>query len=134
MTKVLVTGCLLLVSAAIASAQLSQITFASATPFSVGNATLPAGMYFIKPAGDPNTFQCVATSGSPAIYFEADEMDQTPSSTGVTFMQYGKKMVLKQFSVSGIQEFYITASLPEKQQKKTGTPGFKVVMQAKTTN
>ena len=134
MTKVLVTGCLLLLlSAGIAFSQTPQITFASATAFSVGNATLPAGMYFIKPAGDPNTFQCVAASGSPSIYFEADEMDQTPSSTGVTFMQYGKNMVLKQFSVSGIQEFYITASLPEKQQKKTGATGFKVILQAKTT-
>ncbi len=133
MMKVLVTSCLLLLSSCIASAQTPQITFASATPFSVGNATLPAGMYFIQPAGDANTFKCVATSGSPSIYFEADEMDQTPSSTGVTFMQYGKNMVLKQFSVSGIQEFYITASLPEKQQKKTGAQGFKVIMQAKTT-
>lgn len=134
MTKVLITGCWLLLSAGFALAQLSQITFASATPFSVGNATLPAGMYFIRPAGDPNTFECVATSGSPSVYFEADEMDQTPSSTGVTFMQYGKAMVLKQFSVSGIQEFYITGSLPEKQQKKTGAKGFKVIMEAKTTS
>jgi len=133
MTKVLITGCLLLLSGSIASAQLSQITFASATTFSVGNATLPAGMYFIQPTSDKNTFKCVATSGSPSIYFEADEMDQTPSSTGVTFMQYGKNMVLKQFSVSGMQEFYITASLPEKQQKKTGAKGFKVIMQAQTT-
>jgi hypothetical protein len=133
MMKVLITLCLLLLSAGIASAQLSQITFAAATSFSVGNATLPAGMYFIQPTKDPNTFKCVATSGSPSIYFEADEMDQTPSSTGVTFMQYGKNMVLKQFSVAGIQEFYISASLPEKQQKKTGARGFKVSMQAKTT-
>jgi hypothetical protein len=131
MRRALITGCLMLLSVAFASAQ--QITFASATPFSVGNASLPAGMYFISPTDGSGTFKCVATSGSPVIYFEADATDQVPSSTGVTFMQYGKNMVLKTFSVSGVQEFYITASLPEKQHKKTGAKPIKITTSATTS-
>jgi hypothetical protein len=131
MRNALIAGCLMLLGVAAASAQ--QITFASATPFSVGNANLPAGMYFISPVDGNGTFKCVATSGSPMIYFEADATDQVPTSTGVTFMQYGKNMVLKYFSVSGVQEFFITASLPEKQQKKTGVKPTKVTTKATTS-
>lgn len=131
MRRALIQGYLLLMAVACVSAQ--QITFASVTPFSVGNATLPGGMYFISPIDGNGTFKCVATSGSPEIYFEADATDQIPSSTGVTFMQYGKTMVLKYFSVSGIQEFFITASLPEKQQKKAGVKPTKVTTKATTS-
>jgi hypothetical protein len=118
MRKVVISG-LILMSMGIISAQEFNLKFTSKTPFSVGNGSLPAGTYQIRPMDEENsTFECAALSGSPSVLFEADGMDTTPTKTEVTFRKYGDKLVLKNMSIAGEQGYWIPISLHEKHHKK----------------
>jgi hypothetical protein len=118
MRKVVIGG-LILMSMGIISAQDFNLKFTSKTPFSVGNGSLPAGTYQIRPIDEENTtFECAAASGSPSVLFEADALDTTPTKTEVTFRKYGDKLVLKNMSIAGEQVYWIPISLHEKHHKK----------------
>jgi hypothetical protein len=130
MKKLLMFTCLALLTVFIAAAQ--TITFTTKTPFSVGNATLPAGTYSIQNVGDDlMTFQISATNGGTGVMFEADAMDNTPTTSGVTFAKYNDKLILKSFTVGGSQGYFIPLSLPEKHAKKSGAKPTKVTTAAK---
>jgi hypothetical protein len=118
MRKVVIGG-LILMSMGIISAQDFNLKFTSKTPFSVGNGSLPAGTYQIRPIDEENTtFECAAASGSPSVLFEADALDTTPTKTEVTFRKYGDKLVLKNISIAGEQGYWIPISLHEKHHIK----------------
>ncbi len=130
MKKLLMLTCLTLLAVGIASAQ--TINFTSKTAFSVGNASFPAGSYQIHAADQEQVlFECTADSKGHSAMFEADNMDTTPTTTGVTFAKYGDKLILKSFTVAGAGGWFIPISLAEKQVKKTGTKPTKVTTPAK---
>ena len=132
MKRLLMLACLTLLAVGIASAQQQLITFTTKTPFSLGNAKLPAGTYQIAASGqDLQTFECTNESTRTSVMFEADATDMTPSTSSVTFAKYGDQLVLKSFSAGGSQGFFIPLSLPEKQAKKSGAKPTKVTQPAK---
>jgi hypothetical protein len=114
-----VLGCLILFTMGIVSAQDFNLAFTSKTPFTVGNGNLPAGSYQIRPISEEGTFECSAASGQPAVLFEAEPMETVPAKTDLTFVKYGDKMLVKSFSVEGVQGYTIPVSLYEKHHKKT---------------
>jgi hypothetical protein len=125
MWKVLM-GCLILLTMGIVSAQDFKVNFTSKTPFTVGNANLPPGSYQIRPIDEEGTFECSAASGHPSVLFEAEPLETVPAKTDVAFAKYGDKMLLKNFSVEGVQAYTIPVSLYEKHHKKGGAKPTKV--------
>ena len=116
----------------IASAQPQLISFTSKTPFTIGNAKLPAGTYQISTSGqDLMTFECTNESTRTSVMFEADATDTAPSTSSVTFAKYGDQLVLKSVAAAGSQGFFIPLSIPEKQAKKSGAKPTKVTTPAK---
>jgi hypothetical protein len=132
MKKLLMLTCAALLTVGVASAQQQLLSFTVKTPFSIGNANLPAGTYQISTDGsDLMLFECTNESKGTSALFEADATDTTPSTSSVTFAKYGDKLVLKSFNAAGKQGFFIPLSLPEKQAKKTGAKPTKVNAPAK---
>lgn len=132
MKKLLMFTCLSLLVVGIASAQ--TMTFSIKTPFSVGNATLPAGTYQIQNVGeDLMTFQISNSSTGTGVMFEADAMDNTPTTSAVSFAKYGDKLILKSFTIGGGQGYFVPLSLPEKGAKKGGAKPTKVTTPAKSS-
>jgi len=132
MKKLMMLTCLTLLSVGIASAQQQLITFTSKSPFTLGNAKLPAGTYQIAGVGpELMTFECTNSSTRTSVMFEADATDTTPSTSSVTFAKYGDQLVLKSFNAAGSQGFFIPLSLPEKQAKKSGAKPTKMTTPAK---
>ncbi len=130
MKKLLMFTSMALLTAGLAAAQ--TITFSVKTPFSVGNATLPAGSYSIQNVDEQlTTFQVSNTNWGTGVMFEADAMDNTPTASGVTFAKYNDKLILKSFTVGGSQGYFIPLSLPEKHAKKSGAKPTKVTTPAK---
>src|SRR5271154_5522837 len=104
MKKLMMLTCLTLLSVGIASAQQQLITFTSKSPFTLGNAKLPAGTYQIAGVGpELMTFECTNNSTRTSVMFEADATDTTPSTSSVTFAKYGDQLVLKSFNAAGSQ-------------------------------
>ncbi len=130
MKTLLMFTCLALLAVGVASAQ--TLTFTSKAPFSVGNGNLPAGTYQIQSVGeDLMTFQVSSVSTGHGVMFEADSTDTTATTSAVTFLKYGDKLILKSFAVSGGGGYFIPISLPEKQAKKSGVKPTKVTAPAK---
>jgi len=125
MKKLLLLICLTLLTVGIASAQI--INFTMKSPFSIGNASLPAGTYQIHAADQEQImFECTNESKGTSVMFEADSTDTVPKTTGVTFAKYGDKLILKSFGTAGGQGWSIPISLAEKQVKKPGVKPSKV--------
>ncbi len=130
MKTLLMFTCMALLTVGVASAQ--TLTFTSKVPFSVGNGNLPAGTYQIQSVGDDlMTFQVSSVSTGHGVMFEADSTDTTATTSTVTFLKYGDKLILKSFAVSGSGGYFIPISLPEKQAKKSGVKPTKVTAPAK---
>jgi hypothetical protein len=97
---------LLLVGVHNASAQITDpVEFTTSFPFTVGQATMPAGSYTIKPDLDASGY-LVLTGSRGSVYFQTDsaEARQTPSKTEVVFKHYGSGYVLKDIWVEGSNE------------------------------
>ncbi|MGA7413887.1 MAG: hypothetical protein WBW33_25650 [Bryobacteraceae bacterium] len=129
MKKLLMLTCLTLLTVGIASAQI--INFTMKSPFSVGNANLPAGTYQIHAADSEQVlFECTNESKGTSVMFEVDPSEVIPKTSGVTFAKYNDKLVLKSFSIAGGQSWLIPISLAEKQAKKSGAKPTKVTTPA----
>ena len=77
MKKLLMLTCLTLLTVGIASAQILNFTVKS--PFTIGNASLPAGSYQIHAADQEQImFECTNESKGTSVMFEADP-DGKPS-------------------------------------------------------
>jgi len=132
MKKLWILTCLMLLTVGIVSAQQQLISFTSKSPFTIGNAKLPAGTYQISASGqDLMVFECTNESTKTSVMFEADATDNPPKTSSVTFAKYGDLLVLKSFGSAGSQGFFIPLSLPEKQAKKSGAKPTKVTTPAK---
>ncbi len=129
MKKLLMFTCLALLTAGIASAQ--TLNFTAKSPFTIGNASLPAGTYQIHAADQEQImFECTNDAKGTSVMFEVDPMENPPKGAGVTFAKYGDKLVLKAFSTGMGQGWSIPISLAEKQVKKSGVKPTKVTTPA----
>lgn len=129
MKKLLMLTCLTLLTVGIASAQI--INFTVKSPFSIGNANLPAGTYQIHSSDSEQImFECTNESKGTSVMFEVDPSEVVPKTTGVTFAKYNDKLVLKSFGTAGGQAWTIPISLAEKQVKKSGAKPTKVTTPA----
>jgi hypothetical protein len=96
-------GALIFVSVQNASAQITDsVDFATSFPFTIGNATVPAGSYTIT-ADDDNAQILELTGPHTSVLFEVDDAHprETPSKTEVVFNRYGNTYVLKTIWVEG---------------------------------
>lgn len=84
-----------------AHAQITnELTFTTTFPFTVGNSTMPAGAYEIKPVdNEPNIIEVSAVKGGHSTFVEVvpgSTPAKKPDETKVTFKQYkGGGYVLK---------------------------------------
>ena len=98
----LVVGVLAFAGARNASAQIiDNVDFTTSFAFTVGNATMPAGSYTIKP-DDDNPQVLILQGKNVAAMFQVDPAArQTPSKTEVVFSRYGDTYVLKSIWIEG---------------------------------
>lgn len=97
------TGILVLAGVQNASAQIVYpVEFTTSFPFTVGNATVPAGSYTIRP-DDDNPAVLELTGAHAAVLFETQNAQarETPSKTEVVFKRYGDGYVLKDIWLAG---------------------------------
>ena len=96
-------GIVMLATVQNASAQISEtVEFTTAFPFMVGNATVPAGTYTVRPDDDdPQILSLVGAR--TGVLFETDptEARQVADKTEVVFKRYGDQYVLKDIWVEG---------------------------------
>jgi hypothetical protein len=114
-----------LVGVQTASAQITTpVEFTTAFPFTVGNASVPAGSYTISP--DPDNGQILELTGSnTGVFFQAANVEtaKDPSKTEVVFRQYDGGYVLHAVWIAGTRDG-IEANMaePEKHHAKHGGP------------
>ena len=86
-----------------ASAQIiDPVEFTTSFPFTVGNSTVPAGRYTLRP-DDDNARIVELTGAHTAVLFETRDAqaNQTPSKTEVVFKRFGDGYVLKDIWLEG---------------------------------
>lgn len=87
-----------------ASAQtMVTVEFTTSFPFTVGNSTVPAGTYTIKP--DIDNLQILELTGKSAtVLFEVEvaHAQHMHSETELVFSRYGNSYVLKSIWVEGL--------------------------------
>jgi hypothetical protein len=96
-------GVLLLGGVHAASAQITYpVEFKTTFPFTVGNTTLPAGSYTIRP-DDTHPEVLELTGAHTSVFFDTENASarETPSKTEVVFKRYGDGYVLKNIWVGG---------------------------------
>jgi hypothetical protein len=96
-------GILVLAGVQNASAQIIYpVEFTTSFPFTVGNATVPAGSYTIRPDDDnPAILELTGSHASVLFQTEDAEARETPAKTEVVFKRYGTGYVLKDVFLAG---------------------------------
>ncbi len=108
-----------------ASAQIiDPVEFATSFAFTVGNATVPAGSYTIRPDDDnPQVFELMGKNASALFQVQTADAREVPSKTEVVFSRYGNTYVLKSLwvegSTSGVET--VTGEGERHAAKATGT-------------
>jgi hypothetical protein len=124
--SIVVAGvCVVLVGVHTASAQITgPVDFTTTFPFTVGNASVPAGSYTIEPDFDNPGILSLRGSGT-GVFFEVANI-QAPkdaSKTEVVFNRYGKGYVLHDvWMVGSATGAEAIASEAEKHHAKQGGP------------
>jgi hypothetical protein len=100
------TGILMFAGVQNASAQITYpVEFTTSFPFTVGNATVPAGSYTITPDDDdPAMLRLAGAHTSVFVETQNAEPRQIPSKTEVVFNRYGNGYVLKAIWIEGSDE------------------------------
>jgi hypothetical protein len=100
-----------------ASAQIDHaIEFTTSFPFTVANATVPAGSYTITPdEQDPQILELRGANTSVFFITENAQPKQPASKTEVVFTRYNSNYVLKNIWVAGSEIGYVTETgIPDK--------------------
>jgi len=110
-----------------ASAQIfSSVAFSTTTPFTAGNATLPAGKYIIRLTDDPSILEIANPAGSISVLIEVEALDvRSPARrTVVTFNKYGQNLVLKSIAVEGQETGALssTETAERRHMRRSGKP------------
>ena len=119
-----------------ASAQIVYpVEFTTSFPFTVGNATVPAGSYTIRP-DDDNPAILELTGAHTAVLFETEgkQARETPAKTEVVFKRYGAGYVLKDVFLAGSNNGAETISTEgERHAAKHGRPEQEQRVEARKT-
>jgi hypothetical protein len=99
-------GILVLAGIQNASAQVTNpVEFTTSFPFTVGNSTMPAGAYTIRPDDDnPEILQLTGKQGSVLFQTNAARSVGPAPKTEVVFKRYGDAYILKTVWLSGSDE------------------------------
>jgi hypothetical protein len=104
MRTIVLGSILFLLSLGAASAQIfSNVEFVTTTPFTAGNATVPAGRYIVRLTDDPSMLEIANPSGTISVLIEVEPMETygTAKRTVITFNKYGERLVFKSVVVEG---------------------------------
>jgi len=106
---------------------MNQLDFKMAQPFTVGNTTLAAGSYTIRPVGgtDQSVIEITAASGKPTVMVEVNsaQPDAAQSGTQLIFNRYNHVLALSQvFPGNGNAGYQLVEGHPEKLAAKTEKP------------
>jgi hypothetical protein len=95
-----------------ASAQIvDTVDFTTSFPFTVGNSTMPAGSYTVRPDADsPQILELQGKNASALFQVEFASALKTPAKTEVVFSRYGNTYVLKNIWVEGLDSGVETMS------------------------
>jgi hypothetical protein len=116
-------GILVLAGAQNASAQITNsVEFTTSFPFTVGNTTVPAGSYTIRPDDDDPNILVLNGARADVLFQTENKVQQNiPSNTEVMFSRYGSGYVLKNIQVEGSEIGYITVPVEgERHVRKLG--------------
>ena len=96
-------GILVLAGVQNASAQITNpIEFTTSFAFTVGNATMPAGAYTIRPDDDnPAILQLTGKHGSVLFQTDSAQAGRPAAKTEVVFKRYGSEYILKNIWSAG---------------------------------
>ena len=98
------TTVLLLAGVQKSSAQIidTVVDFTTSFPFTVGNATVPAGSYTIR-TDDDNPQILILQGKNASALFQVDPVSSptTPSKTEIVFSRYGNSYLLKNIWIEG---------------------------------
>jgi hypothetical protein len=99
-------GILVLAGVQNASAQIVYpVEFTTSFPFTVGNTSVPAGSYTIRPDDDnPAILELTGAHTSVLFQTEGATARETPSKTEVVFKRYGDGYVLKDIWLAGSRD------------------------------
>jgi hypothetical protein len=106
---------------------VTELDFKMTQAFTVGNTTLPAGSYMIRPVHgtDQSVIEISATSGKPSVMVEAELTQTTGTQSGSQhiFNKYNKGLALSQiFPGGGNSGYQLAQGHPEKLAAKTEKP------------
>jgi hypothetical protein len=106
---------------------MNQLDFKMAQPFTVGNTTLPAGAYTIRPVQgtDQMVIEISAASGKPSVMVDVNsaQPDAAQSGTQLLFNKYNNVLALSQiFPGGGNTGYQLVQGHPEKLAAKTEKP------------
>ena len=89
---------------------MNQLDFKTARPFTVGNTTLTAGSYVIRPVQgtDQMVLEISAAGGKPSVMVEVNsaQPDADQSGTQLVFNKYNNLLALSQIFPGGGNEGY----------------------------
>jgi hypothetical protein len=120
LNRFIVVAAVLLVwgAAQTANAQIvGELEFTTTFPFTVGNATLPAGTYTLRPDDlDPRMLEI--SGAHVGLFFLTDFTDSAATSkrTEVVFNRYGDQYVLKNVFLADSEVGYETEPMPRAQR------------------
>lgn len=105
----------------------NQLDFKMTQPFTVGNTTLPAGSYIIRPVSgsDQMVIEITTATGKPSVMAEVNsaQPDAAQSGTQLIFNKYSKVLALSQiFPGGGNTGYQLAVGHPEKLAAKTEKP------------
>ena len=106
---------------------VTELDFKMTQSFTVGNATLPAGSYMIRPVHgtDQSVIEISAVGGKPSVMVEAELTQTTGTQAGsqLIFNKYNKVLALSQiFPGGGNSGYQLAQGHPEKLAAKTEKP------------
>jgi hypothetical protein len=86
-----------------ASAQIiDTVEFTTTFPFTIGDTSVPAGSYTIRPDDDnPRVLELFGQKTSALFQVDAVDAPSTPSKTELVFSRYGDTYVLKNIWIEG---------------------------------
>lgn len=107
-------------------AQGFAVDFKVSSPFSVGDATFPAGSYTARQQQDDlGILEISSADGQHSAFVGCEPLDATApvTKTELTFHKYGDSLFLKQIWISGNPSgLYVIGGPQEKKARKTGKP------------
>jgi hypothetical protein len=106
---------------------VTELDFKMTQSFTVGNTTLPAGSYMIRPVHgtDQSVIEISAVGGKPSVMVEAELTQTTGTQAGsqLIFNKYNKVLAVSQiFPGGGNSGYQLAQGHPEKLAAKTEKP------------